>query len=55
MVYSLPEDSRDVLIVTKYKGHGNGVLTMRIQHWTTPIIQEGEFPDIYPNKILKLA
>ena len=49
MFFSMPEERQNELLEKEYEGYGNGAWTMRIHRWISQFIQEGAFPDIFPN------
>ena len=49
MFYSLPDEKQKKMLENEYKGYGNGAWTMRIHRWISQFIQEGVYPEKFPN------
>ena len=55
MFYSFPDEKQNEMLENEYKGYGNGAWTMKIHRWISQFIEEGVFPEKYPNYILRQA
>jgi hypothetical protein len=49
MFYSLPDKKQNEMLENEYKGYGNGAWTMRIHRWISQFIEEGAFPEKFPD------
>ena len=47
--FSYSKEKQDELLENEYRGYGSGAWTMRIHWWITQLLEEGDFPDRYPN------